>query len=228
MVVGKLVDDGTETAIQVSNQEDETEGNADEQHGTLDEVGPQHALQSAGVGVDDGDDAHDDDEDVHVDAHERGQHHAGQVHDDGHTAHLIDDEHHSAQHAQELAVEAQLQVVVGGINVQLAVNGQEELDGQRNGQQHTQLGKPHDPGAGVGVAGQGQEGNGAEQGGEDGHGGDPPGHSSVALEVLFALHLFLGKVQTSKQNRQQIDDQYCQVNVSKTLHVRHVLLSPLS
>ena len=76
VVVGKLVDDGTETAIQVSNQEDETEGNADEQHGTLDEVGPQHALQAAGVGVDDGDDAHDDDQDVHVDAHQRGQHHA--------------------------------------------------------------------------------------------------------------------------------------------------------
>ena len=50
-----------------------------------------------------------------------------QVHDDGHTADLIDDEHHGAQHAQELAVKAQLQVVVGGINVQLAVMGRKNL-----------------------------------------------------------------------------------------------------
>ena len=219
MVVGELIEDGADAAVQMSNQEDEAEGNADEQHGTLDEVGPQHALQAAGVGVDDGDDAHDDDQDVYVDVHQRGQYHAGQVHDDGHTADLVDDEHHGAQHPQELAVKAQLQIVVGGINVQAAVHRQEELDGQRNGQQHAQLGKPQKPAAGVGVAGQGQEGNGAEEGGEDGHGGDPPGHGSVAFEVLFALHLFLGKVQSGKQNRQQIDDQYCQVNVGKTLHV---------
>src|SRR5699024_4932959 len=104
--------------------------------------------------------------------------------------------------------------------VQLAVNGKEELDGQGDGQQHAQLGKPQKPAAGVRVAGQGQEGNGAEQGSENGHGSNPPGHGAVALEVFLTLHLFFGEVQTGEQNRQQIDDQYCQVNISKTLHTK--------
>ena len=219
VVGGELVDDGTKAAVQVGDEEDEAEGNTDEQHRALDKVGPQHALQAAGVGVDDGDDAHDDDEDVHVDPHQLREHHAGQVHDDGHTADLIDDKHDGAQHPEELAAEADLQIVVGGVDVQAAVDRQEELDSQRDGQQHTQLGKPQKPAAGVGVAGQGQERDGAEEGGEDRHGGDPPGHGAVTLEVLLALHLLLGEMQAGKEHRQQVHDQHSQIDVRKTLHV---------
>ena len=117
-------------------------------------------------------------------------------------------------------MEANLQVVVSGINVQLAVNGKEELDGQGDSQQHTQLRKPQKPAAGIRVTRQGQKGNGAKQGSKNGYGSDPPGHGSVALEVFLTLHLFFGKVQTGNQNRQQIDDQYCQVNIRKTLHTK--------
>lgn len=124
---------------------------------TLNEIGPQDGFQAAGIRVNDGDHAHDDDQQVDADSGEVAEHHARQVHDDGHTAHLIDDEHDRAEHAQALALEAQLQIMIRRINTQAAVNRQEKLNGQRNGQQHAELGKPHNPCARIGVARKGQK-----------------------------------------------------------------------
>ena len=59
------------------------QSHADEEDGTLNEVSPQHALQTTRVGVYDGDDAHDDDQNIYVNVGERREHHAGQIHDDG-------------------------------------------------------------------------------------------------------------------------------------------------
>lgn len=161
MLGSQCVPYSAKAAVNGAQQEDQGEYNAHDQHGALNEVSPENGFQTAGVGIDDGDDTHDQNQEVHADACQAGQHHAGQVHDDGHAPDLIHDEHHGAQNAQGFGAEAQFQIVVGGVDVQLGVNRQEEADGQGNRDEHSQLGKPHDPGPGIGVARQGQEGKSA-------------------------------------------------------------------
>ena len=117
--------------------------------------------------------------------------------------------------------------MIGSVDVQLCINRQEEADGQRNGDQHAELCKPHQPGAGIGVARQGQEGNRGQQCREDGHGCYPPGNGSVAFEVFLALHVFFGKEQAGYENGAQVDNQD-EVNDSKALHVGFSLYSLFS
>ena len=83
--------------------------------------------------------------------------------------------------------------MVGCVDVQLAVDWQEELDGKRDCQQHAQLGKPHDPGAGVGVPARDRKemglNNVANMETEVTH----HGMVAVSLKELFSLHLLLEK-----------------------------------
>ena len=86
-----------DSAVNVRKEEYQRKGNADKQYRALDKVRPEHRLKAACVGVDNGDHSHDDDQKVHADSRKAPQHHARKVHDNGHPAHLIDDEHDCTQ-----------------------------------------------------------------------------------------------------------------------------------
>ena len=161
MVCGKCIEDRSDSSVNVCQKEYQRKGDADEQYGALDKVGPEYGFQAAGVGIDDCDHTHDDDQQVDADSGQASQYHTGQVHDDGHTSYLVNDKHDRAQYAEPLAFEPQLQIMIGRINIQLAVDRQEKLDGQRDGKQHTELCEPHDPGPRVGISCKRQERYGA-------------------------------------------------------------------
>ncbi len=194
------IHDGAESAVDVADHDDQRQGDAKDEDHALDEVGVEDGFQSAGIGINDGDDAHDDDQDIDIDAGQFCQGDGRQVHDDGHAAQLVDDEHGSPQDAEVFAFKALLQIMVGRVDFQTAVDGQEVLDGQRDGDEHAQLGPPEDPRSFIGIARQGQEGNRAEKGGEDGDAGDPPGDSAVALEEFLAFHFLLGEIEAGQQD----------------------------
>ena len=105
------------------------------------------------------------------------------------------------------------------INIQLAVDWQEELDGKRDCQQHAQLGEPHNPCSCIGVSRKRQERYRTKQGGKDRYGCYPPWHGTVTLEILLPLHLLLREVKAGEQDCRQIYDQNNQINYCKALHV---------
>ena len=104
------------------DQEHERSSNANQQNRALNKVCPKYRFQTAGVRIDDGNDTHNDNEQVDTDASQIAEHHARQVHDNRHASNLIDDKHDCAEHAKPLAAKAKLQIMICGVNIQLAVN----------------------------------------------------------------------------------------------------------
>ena len=174
--------------MDAADHDDEREGDADNQNRSLDKVGVEHRLESAGVGINDGDDPHDDDQQVDIDPRNFRECNGRQIHDDGHASELKDDEHERAEDTEFAALKTLLEVVIRRIDLQAAVDRQEVADRQRDGEQHTELRPPENPRAVIRVARDGKEGNRAEQRREDGDAGNVPGDGAVALEELLALH----------------------------------------
>ena len=138
--------------VNMCKKEEQRESHADQKYRTLDKVRPEHGFQTAGIGVDDRDHAHDQYQQVHMDPRQASQNHTWQIHDDRHTSDLIDDKHHRAKHAKPLAPESQFQVMVCRVYIKPTVDRQEEPDRQRDRQKHTKLCKPHDPCSRVGIS----------------------------------------------------------------------------
>ena len=221
---GEGIPDRSPAAVDAADHDNEREGDADDQNRALDEVGVENRLQTTGVGVDDGDDTHDNDQHVDIEPCDLGECHGREVHDDGHTAELVDDEHECAEDAEFAALEALFEVVVRRVDLELAVDRQEVADGERDREQHTELCPPKDPRAVIRVARDREERDRAEQCGKDGDAGDVPRYCTVALKELLALHFFFRVVETCEQNAHQVDDKDCRVNPGESLMHSYLLL----
>ena len=76
-------------------------------------------------------------QEIYIKACKLGEYHGRKIHDDGHTAHLVYDEHDGAQDTQALASKTDFKIMVGCVDVQLAVDWQEELNGNGDGHNHS-------------------------------------------------------------------------------------------
>lgn len=106
----------SQSSVNMGQQKNKSECYADQQYRALDKVCPKYRFQSACVRINNCDNAHDNDQYIDADSHKVGQHHTWQVHDNGHTADLVNDKHNSSQNTQSLAVKAQLQIVISCAN----------------------------------------------------------------------------------------------------------------
>ena len=134
------------------------EGSTHEYH-SLDDIAPDDGFYAAHRTIDDGDDSHQDDADVDVDARHCRQCQRGQVEHKRHACYHKDDEETGSHEAGE-GVEAQFQILIGRGDVQLAEVGQVEL---HHGPTHHEYHDEHrivGPVCGVGLGRDGHVGDG--------------------------------------------------------------------
>ena len=66
------MEDSSDTAVQMGDQEDQTKGYTNQKYGPLDKVCPEYGFQTACLGVNNFYDTHDYDQDIYVDSHKAG------------------------------------------------------------------------------------------------------------------------------------------------------------
>ena len=127
------------------NQEHQSKCYTNQKNRTLNKVCPKNRFQSTRIRVDNCNHAHDNNQEIYADTSQTSKYHTWKIHNNRHTANLVNDKHHCSQNTKPFAAKPQFQIMICCINIQFAVNWKEKLNCKWNCKQHTKLCKPHDP-----------------------------------------------------------------------------------
>ena len=179
----------------------------DDHHRSLQDIGPDHRLESAHGSVQRRQSAHDQNADVFVDSGEVLHGDRRQIHDHGNTReHLRHREKRSPEHAQA-GGEPAFEILVGRADLLPAQNGDEdeEADGQNQALQRTD--EEELPVLRKSLGRHGHEADGTGPGGEHAHADREPGHLASPFEIGLGVAVAAGEKNTQGDHEQKIQKQ---------------------
>ena len=227
LVVGRGdVEEAAGTAARVGDEIDGGQHGAAHEDDALDDVAPHHGLHAAHGAIDDGDDRHEHNADVDVNARYGRHGQRGQEDDQCRAGHHEHDEEQRGHEARGI-VETALQILVGRGHVEPAEEGQVILyDGEGN-EQYADLHGIVGPVGGIGLGGDAHVGDGAEHGGEYADACRPPRYAAAALEEVFTALLTVHEVNAQQYHAHEVEHQHQPVEPAEGgrvghLHIGHV------